>query len=52
MIKPITFKIDRWVSFDTIHFEQDNVAQVYFDFFTNLKHKRYETLQRREKPYF
>ena len=26
MIKTITFKIDRWVSFDTIHFEQDNLC--------------------------
>ena len=35
MIKTITFKIDRWVSFDTIHFEQDNlcVGSVVIDTF-------------------
>ena len=35
MIKTITFKIDRWVSFDKIHFEQDNlcVGSVVIDTF-------------------
>ena len=35
MIKTITFEIDRWVSFDTIHFEQDNlcVGSVVIDTF-------------------